>query len=369
MNDRRTEIASTMQPTTELPSDAPAQSGVESTAGRPAGSNGGTRHNRTLSRIAGCVLVLAALLAAPLAVDDFWTFVFATALIYVLAALSVNVLSGQAGMIGLFPAAFLGIGAYSAAVLSAEGAPWLLAFAGAVCVAVVLGALVGLAGTRLRGMTFGIVTLAFALAADTYIFRRGIFGIDPAFGAQLDRPELAGIDMFDEQNFYYFILLIGVVTWIVIFLHERARPGRAWRAIRDNELAALAVGVPVGVYRIWATALAAAVAAVGGVLFVALQGQVSVESFTPVQSLLIFTAAMTAGTRTVMGAVIAGFLLIVLPQLLTEAGVSASVVPLIFAVGVLLSLKGTDGIVGAVQQASARAAQVLRTRRGQTRDT
>lgn len=334
----------------------PDASGVSSDAGAVAGNEPARRPSSRVSR-AGGALLLAVLLLAPLGVDEFWTFVFATAVVYMLAALSVNVLFGQAGMIGLFPAAFLGVGAYSAAVLADKGLPWIGAFAGAIVVAIVLGALVGLAGTRLRGMTFGIVTLAFALAADTFIFRRGVFGIDPAFGAALDRPEIAGFDAFDERNFYYFVLAVAVVAWVVVRLHERARPGRAWRAIRDNELAALAIGVPVGAYRIWATALAGAVAAAGGVLFVSLQGQVNVESFTPVQSLLIFAAAMTAGTRTALGAVIAGVLLIVLPQLLDQWGISSSVVPLIFAAGVLLSLRGADGIVGGIGQAATHVRQ------------
>lgn len=334
----------------------PDAAGVTAEGAR-ADRDASRRRTRPVAPWAGGALLLAVLLLAPLAVDEFWTFVFATAVVYMLAALSVNVLFGQAGMIGLFPAAFLGVGAYSAAVLADKGLPWVGAFAGAIVVAVVLGALVGLAGTRLRGMTFGIVTLAFALAADTFIFRRGVFGIDPAFGAALDRPEIAGFDAFDERNFYYFILAVAVVAWIVVRLHERARPGRAWRAIRDNELAALAIGVPVGAYRIWATALAGAVAAVGGVLFISLQGQVNVESFTPVQSLLIFAAAMTAGTRTVAGAVIAGVLLIVLPQLFEQWGIKSSVVPLIFAAGVLLSLRGADGIVGGVRHGVAQLRQ------------
>jgi branched-chain amino acid transport system permease protein len=307
-------------------------------------------------------VLLAALVVAPQLVSAFWVFVFAGALVYALAALSVNVLYGQAGMIALFPAAFLGIGAFAAAIITREGQGWAVALGGAAAVCFALGAVAGLPGTRLRGMAFGIVTFAFTLAMDTAVFRHGVLGIDPAFGATIARPELAGVSFADDLAYYYLVLVVAALTWLVVRGHEVSRVGRAWRAIRDNELAALAAGVPVSLYRIWAAALAGAVGGVAGVLFITLQSQVNSESFTPTQSLLIFTAAMTAGTRSVAGAVLAGALIIVLPQLLTDVGVEPGIVPLIFAIGVLLSLRGANGIIGAAQHGAGELALAVRSR-------
>lgn len=303
-------------------------------------------------RLIGGGALLAALIATPQLVSPFWVFVLATALAYMIAALSVNVLLGQAGMVGLFPAAFVGLGGYFAAVVARETGSWALAVLGAAAVCLVVGALVGMTGTRLRGMTFGIVTLAFALAMEAVAFRHGFLGIEPAFGATLDRPVLAGIDFIEDVNVYYLVLAVGIVAWAIVALHERGRAGRTWRAIRDDEVAAMTLGARVGLYRVWAAAISGAVGGVAGAMFLTVQGQVNVESFTTVASLLIFAAAMTAGTRSVAGAVLAGLLLIALPELLTEVGVSGKIVPLLFAFGVLASLKGHDGIVGGVRHAA-----------------
>lgn len=304
-------------------------------------------------RLLGGIVLLGALIVAPQLTSPFWDFVLATAIAYMIAALSVNVLLGQAGMIGLFPAAFLGLGGYFAAVIARETGSWLLALGGATLVCLVLGALVGLAGTRLRGMAFGIVTLAFALAMETVAFRHGFLGIDPAFGATLDRPTLLGVDFLGDVAVYYLALTIAVLTWAVVALHERSRAGRTWRALRDDEVAAMSLGARVGRYRIWAAAVSGAVGGVAGVVFLTVQGQTNVESYTTVASLLVFAAAMTAGTRSVAGAVLAGLLVIALPELLTELGISGEIVPLLFAFGVIMSLKGHDGIVGGVRHGAA----------------
>jgi branched-chain amino acid transport system permease protein len=309
-------------------------------------------------RLLGGLALLAALVVAPQLASELWVFVLATAVAYMIAALSVNVLLGQAGMIGLFPAAFLGLGGYFAAVIARETGSWVLAVLGAAAVCLVVGALVGVTGTRLRGMTFGIVTLAFALAMETVAFRHGFLGIDPAFGATLDRPRLAGVELFDDIDVYYLVLAVGVLTWAVVALHERSRAGRAWRALRDDEVAAMALGARVGAYRIWAAAISGAVGGIAGAMFLTVQGHANVESFTTVASLLVFAAAMTAGTRSVAGAVLAGLLIAALPEALTELGISGEIVPLLFAFGVLTSLKGHDGIVGGVRH----AARALRAR-------
>jgi len=299
------------------------------------------------------VALAAALVVPVVIVTPYWKFVFATALVYAIAALSVNVLLGQAGMVGLFPAAFMGIGAFVAAAIYLQVQSWPLACLGAVVAATAIGALVGLPGVRLRGMAFGIVTFAFALAVDSLVLRGGFLGIDPALGATLPRPAIEWADLYVDENFYFFILAAAVIVWLVVAAHERARPGRAWRAIRDNEVAALAVGVRLARYKVWAAALAGGVAGIAGVLYLSLLSQANSEPFEPIQSLLSFTAAVTAGTRTVVGAVLAGILISVLPEALRSLGVSGRVVPLIFAVGVLLSLHGTDGIVGAVSHAGS----------------
>jgi branched-chain amino acid transport system permease protein len=307
------------------------------------------RRSILVRRVALGAVFLSLLAIAPLAVAPFWQFMFTQALIYALAALSVNVLFGQAGMIALYPATFLGIGAYSANIIHNRVSSWVAALLVAVAVSAIIGGVLGASGTRLRGMIFGIVTFAFALAMDSLVFRHGILEIPAGLGASMNRPDAFGVNFFNDQNFYYVVLVVGVLTWLLVAAHEWTRPGRAWRAIRDNEAAALAIGIRVFGYRIWAAALGGAVAGAAGVLFVTLHGQTNVESFTPVQSLLIFTAAMTGGTRSPIGAVIAGALLILLPQLFSDWGISGNIVPIIFAIGVLLSLQGSYGIAGSLQ--------------------
>lgn len=306
-------------------------------------------------------LAIAGVLIVPvLTVSPYWTFVLATGLAYALAALSVNVLLGEAGVIGLFTATFMGAGAFVAAAVATHVSNWTVALLAGTAACVVLGGVMGLPGTRLRGMTFGVVTFAFAVAVGAFVFSNGFLGIDPAAGAGISRPEIGGIDMSVDRNFYFLMLAIGAVAWLVVRVHQMTLPGRSWRAIRDDEVAALSVGVRVARFKIWACALSGGLAGLAGVLLLTLQSQSNAEPFSAVRSLLIFAAAVTAGVRTLAGAILAGALLAVLPELLTDAGASGDIVPLVFAAGVLVSLSGRDGITGIIGD---RAARLLRSAR------
>lgn len=244
--------------------------------------------------------------------------------VYAMMAMGLNIVVGYAGLLDLGYVAFFAIGAYTMAILSNAGpthVPWDLNFWQilpiGIVIALVAGFLLGAPTLRLRGDYLAIVTLGFGeivriLAENLESLTRGAKGI-----GGIEHPVLFTYD-FSVFPRPYYLLLIALAAIFVLIIRSlnNSRVGRAWAAIREDEIAAEAMGVPTLKYKLWAFAIGASSACVGGMVYGANIGFVSPESFQLIISIFILAAVVLGGLGSTAGAIVGAFAIIVVPELL-----------------------------------------------------
>ncbi len=302
---------------------------------------GGRAPSRPLAwaAFAGLGLVLALL---PFLVDwgmgRTWVRILDFAMLYVMLALGLNIVVGFAGLLDLGYVAFYAVGAYLYAILASPHFGihlpfWALLPMGA-AIAALFGVLLGAPTLRLRGDYLAIVTLGFGeiiriflnnLNAPVNITNgpQGINMIDPVTlgGASLTQGvELLGVSLSGAHTHYYLFLVLTLVVVFVALRLQDSRIGRAWAAIREDEVAAAAMGINTRNVKLLAFAMGALFGGVGGGLFAAFQGFVSPESFTLMESIMILCMVVLGGMGHIPGVVLGAVLLTVLPELLRYIG-------------------------------------------------
>lgn len=311
----------------------------------------------------GMVLIAVALAVLPLVLGQYgnsWVRIIDLALLYVLLALGLNIVVGFAGLLDLGYIAFYAVGAYMYALLSsphlatnfvwiAETFPngmhnsiWLVVPLGA-GVAALFGVILGAPTLKLRGDYLAIVTLGFGeivrifmnnLNAPVNITNgpQGITRIDPIslFGTSLagTRGSRGMVDIFGWKipsvaaYYYLFLVLVLLAIFLCIRL-QHSRIGRAWMAIREDEIAAKAMGINTRNVKLMAFAMGASFGGVSGAMFSAFQGFVSPESFTLMESIVVLAMVVLGGMGHVPGVVLGALLLAGLPELLRHFVVPA----------------------------------------------
>jgi branched-chain amino acid transport system permease protein len=252
-------------------------------------------------------------LAVPFVASGFQTLEFAYALIFAMAILGLNVLTGFSGQISLGHGAFVAIGAFTTAIgVHNLGLPYLATIPLAALVCGLLGYVIGLATGRLEGIYLGLATFALGVATPDLLKKQtnltgGVKGITLP---PVTSPMHA---LSDEQFFYFLCLFIGAALFVVAWNILGDRTGRAWRAVRDGELAAAAFGVNVGYYKTLAFALSAAYAGIAGSLYGLATAFVSTDAFPFQLSIALLVGAVVGGIGTIGGALIGGLLTEFLP--------------------------------------------------------
>jgi branched-chain amino acid transport system permease protein len=252
-----------------------------------------------------------------LGMNDFQLQVGINALLLAMLALGLNISVGWAGLLDLGYIAFYGFGAYGYALLSSNqlgsAGIHLPAYASVPIVmvaAAVLGVLVGLPSRRLIGDYLAIVTLFFGEAFVEFTTNvapsklggpNGIVGIDPykAFGHQI----------ITNKGYFYLLLVFLVLTMAVLHLLDRSRTGRAWRAVREDPLAAGLMTIPVNRVKLMAFSFGAVVAALAGTVFAAQQISVFPTDFDTPFLILIYAALILGGAGSIGGAVMGGLVI------------------------------------------------------------
>jgi branched-chain amino acid transport system permease protein len=288
-----------------------------------------------------------ALLAVVLAVLPFvigaglgkgWVRVLDYALLYTILALGLNIVVGYAGLLDLGYIAFYALGAYLFAWLSSPQFGlhlpfWLVLPLGAT-LAGSFGVLLGAPTLRLRGDYLAIVTLGFGeiirifmnnLDAPINITNgpQGINLIDPvsiggfSLGA---RHTVLGIHLFPPTLYYYLFLAFTLFTIFVAMRLQDSRIGRAWAAIREDEIAAAAMGINTRNIKLLAFAMGATFGGLAGGLFAAFQGFISPESFNLMESIMILCMIVLGGMGNIPGVILGAVLLTVLPEALRYIG-------------------------------------------------
>ncbi len=252
-----------------------------------------------------------------------------TCLLYAILSLGLNIAAGWAGLLDLGYIAFVGFGAYGYALLSSTalgtgglGGAHLPALESLPIVMItggLLGVVIGLIALRLEGDYLAIVTLFVGQAFVEVVNNvdpgtlggvNGIFGLDSLHGL--------GGDVTTPRGNYIVALGIIIVLAAVLHLLDTSRTGRAWRALRDDPLAAAAMTVPVNKLKVMAFSFSAAIGALGGALFAAQQSSVFPTNFTSNILILIYACLVLGGAGSIAGAIAGGIIVWALEQMLSS---------------------------------------------------
>jgi branched-chain amino acid transport system permease protein len=293
--------------------------------------------------------LLLALFALPPLMSLYYTDTMTQVAIYSIVALGLGLLVGRVGLYSLGQLAVLAIGAWTGArLLFATGQPFILVLIEAGLVTMIIGSLITLPALRLRGLYLALITLMLAGAVTVILatvnFPNGGGGFSGYNGNQLHtphirRPSFAGTD----PAFYRFSVIVAIVMFLLVFIHLRTRPGRAWAAIKQSEPAALAAGINTTFYKLWALALSAFVTGVAGALLAGADGQLYSIDFPVQNSISLLAVVLVGGAFSLAGAVVAAFLQSFVPALLQVWGVQQDWLTIIFGIGVLQVLATAPG--------------------------
>lgn len=238
-------------------------------------------------------------------------------LLYVILGLSLNLVVGYGGMLSLCHAAFYGIGAYASALLMMDaGWSFLPSLAAAVIIAGVIAYLISVPSIRFHGDFFVLATLGFQIIIFSILnnwvaFTKGPYGI-----SGIPRPSVWGLKIISIPAFFALSFMLTVVVWFVSGRLAKSPYGRALEAVRDSELAALALGKNVTRFRRSAFCIAGGLAAVAGVLFAVYASYIDPTSFTLDESVFILCVVIIGGAGNLRGPIIGAVILVSLPELL-----------------------------------------------------
>jgi len=267
--------------------------------------------------------VLVALLIPIIHPNPYHLDVLTTALLYALLALGLNLIVGLTGVLHLGYAAFFAIGAYTYGLLNLHW-HWFfwIGWLPAAAVAGLFGVCVGVPALRVRGDYLAIVTLGFGEIVRITVtnLERWTGGPNGLLGIAHPCVWIPGYGSFDfgvsSWPYYYLVCLATAgVAWICMRL-SRARVGRAWVAIRDDEVAAACAGIPVLKLKLLAQGCGGAIAGLAGAIFAAKQGTITPDSFDFILSVMILAMVVLGGLGSIRGAIIGALLLGSLPELL-----------------------------------------------------
>ncbi len=262
---------------------------------------------------------LASLLCVPLVAGGYVIDVLVLACIYVILAEGLNVVVGFSGMLSLGFVAFYAIGAYAYALLTTDaGIGFWVAMPVSAVVAALAGGLLALPALRLRGDYLALVTLGFGEIVRLVLNNWDSVTHGPNGISGIPRPALAGFGLDRLEHYYYLALMMVVVSLAVIRNVRESKIGRAWVAIREDEIAASASGINTLLYKFYANAFGAFFAGLAGVLYAAKMQFISPESFSFFESVIVLCMVILGGLGSITGVVLGATLLVVLPEMLRD---------------------------------------------------
>ncbi len=295
------------------------------------------------------VLALVGLLAGLVAYQSsYFNQIAITTMIFVILAASLNLITGSAGLLSLGHAAFFGVGAYAAALLSTKlGWPFWLTLPAAGAIAAAVGALVAIPTMRLTSIYFAVATLG--IGEMIYVTLLNWVGVTRG---PMGIRSIPGISVFGQQGMVVSMVVVALVMvgtlWVVHRL-THSYYGNSLRALREDDACADAMGIDVGRLKLQSFGMACAMAGVAGGLFAHTTGYISPESFKFGESILILSMIVVGGLGSLYGSIIGAVLLSVLPELLRDLGSYRMIaVGVVLFVSILFLPKGLVGEVSAI---------------------
>lgn len=268
-------------------------------------------------KLPACILVAALLVAVPfMGFSQYLMRIFIMIGIYSMLGMGLNILTGYTGLVSLGHAGFFAIGAYTASLLMLRlNVPFLAAMAAAACMTGFVGLLLGLPSLRLSGSYLTIVTLGFGEIVKMIIVNwdavtNGTLGLK-----NIPKPSFFGAEMtLANHGLYYMMLVLVLLVAVASMAIIRSNTGRAFQAIKEDEMAATMMGIRTMRYKVLAFVVSAFITGIAGAFYAPLVGFIDANSFTFDTSVLIISVVIVGGMGTMRGMFLGAALLIAFPE-------------------------------------------------------
>jgi len=296
----------------------------------------------TAGRRVRFMISLAVLVVLPFAASPFLLDLANQVLLAAIGSLALMLLTGFAGLISLGTAGLLGAGAYTVGVLVREAAaPFWVTLPAAALLGGLLGLVFGLPSLRLRGLYLAISTLGLHFVI---VYLGGEYEAREALatGVMIDPPSIGSISLTSEIGWYFVLLAFAALTLLVSVNLQRSRTGRAWRALRERDVVAAALGIDVRRFKLLAFVVSATITSIAGALFAYYRNFVSIDAFSLYLTVQYVAMIIIGGMGSIPGALLGAAFVILFPYAIEAA---ATLLPARFS-NVLFALNyATFGLV------------------------
>jgi branched-chain amino acid transport system permease protein len=265
------------------------------------------------------IIVLFAVIL-PLSLHEYYLSIINLSLIAIVGALGLNILVGYTGQISVGHAAFMSVGAYTAANLAVKlGLPFWIALPAGGLMAALVGAIVGIPSLRIKGLYLAIATLAGQLIIEWIINHTPAISGGAQASIQVPRPTLWGYELRSQGQLYFFLLFFAALAIVATLNLVRSRIGRAFVAVRDQDIAAEIIGINIYRYKLLSFAISSFYAGVCGVLYTYYLGIANYEQFQIAVSIDYLAMIIIGGLGSVLGSVLGAIFVTMLPIVLRLA--------------------------------------------------
>ncbi|MGH7349507.1 MAG: branched-chain amino acid ABC transporter permease [Candidatus Rokuibacteriota bacterium] len=260
------------------------------------------------------VLAVIFFAVIPLALHEYYLSIASLVWIAVIGALGLNILVGYTGQVSIGHGAFMSVGAYTAANLATRlDSPWPVNLLAGGLMAAAVGAVVGIPSLRIKGLYLAIATLAGQLIIEWIINHVTFISGGVQASIPVPRPYLGTMELSSQRDMYYFLLFFVVVAIVGTLNLVRSRIGRAFIAIRDQDIAAEIIGIDIFRYKLVAFAISSFYAGVTGVLYTYFLGIANYEQFQIGVSIDYLAMIIVGGLGSVLGSVLGAIFITLLP--------------------------------------------------------
>ncbi len=261
-------------------------------------------------------LFLLMLATLPLWGNPYVIYLINLSCIAVVAALGLNLLIGYTGQISLGHAAFIAIGAYTAAILSTKvGLPFWACLLASGGVTAIVGFGLGIPCLRLKGLYLAMATMAFGVVIDFVVVTWGEL-TGGVRGISVAKVFIFGYPLDSDNKMYYFLMALTILTVLSVKNLVRTRVGRAFIAIRDRDIAAEVMGVNITAYKVMAFTISSFLAGIAGAMYSYTMGYIHPEHFTLLLSVQYLAIIIVGGLGTILGSIFGAVFIVLVPELI-----------------------------------------------------
>src|SRR6476660_5106048 len=267
-----------------------------------------------IARWAVAAIIVLFAVVLPLSLHEYYLSIINLSLIAIVGALGLNILVGYTGQISVGHAAFMSVGAYTAANLAVHfHLPFWVTLPAGGLMAAFIGAIVGIPSLRIKGLYLAIATLAGQLIIEWIINHTPAISGGAQASIDVPRPTFMGYDMKTQGQLYYFLLFFAVLATLATLNLVRSRIGRAFVAIRDQDIAAEIIGIDIFRYKLIAFAISSFYAGVTGVLYTYYLGIGNYEQFQINVSIDYLAMIIIGGLGSILGSILGAIFVTLLP--------------------------------------------------------